>query len=326
MRNSEDTCVLCETNKAIVTGSHMTPNCLLKKTIGDRENYVAYSIESASANIDVSYGSASNPTTERSINPHTYDYILCKDCEDFFGVLESEICPFLNQKIHNEKYNSNFTIIKLENEVLLKNVKRVNSGILNLFIYSVVWRICLQQKLVGASSIGNGFENMLSSTLREYVTTSIKELKEKNIKIPNPFILVTSKDYNEIDGSLINTNHDPSNPELIYVGNFIVLMYNGNDNKTISISSIPICAFNNSCICDDNTSRIVFLTSEQWKSVNMNFFKRESQIFIKHAVEKYAKKKWLPYWFAKMCLNSRAKKLSQSLNISFAQAVSELVK
>ena len=58
--------------------------CMLNGIVESRNNDIAYSIDADDSTIDVAYGRDNSPTTTRTKNPHTADFVFfAKDVTTF---------------------------------------------------------------------------------------------------------------------------------------------------------------------------------------------------------------------------------------------------
>ena len=285
-RMPENSCLLCQVRKANQRGSHLTPNCLLKHAIGGREDYVAYSIDVENAEINKAVGRAAKSSeTTVTPNPHVSDFVFCSICENFFGQLESEICPQLNEKIRDEKFSTQFRITTIQKDIVLKEALKINPNVFNLFIYSVVWRICLQQRFIHFESVINPkFEQRLATVLLNSVGKTIGEIETQVIELPYPYIIISSGNLDITSATYVNPNFEASNPELFYIGRYIVLIYHDFQNESSQVSTLPVEVLNKSFINRKSNEKIkiLFIDEANWEKVNLAFVNQAARKYNNH--------------------------------------------
>jgi hypothetical protein len=73
-------------------------------------------------------------TTEVKKRNFTLDFILCKECENYFSNLENIIKPIITTI--DEKHK----MLKF-NEIEYIELQNINSNIVKLYFYSIIWRL-----------------------------------------------------------------------------------------------------------------------------------------------------------------------------------------
>lgn len=184
MGNKECKCLLCKSNVADKTGSHIVPSFIMKRINGDgqRDHEIGFAIKAGI--VEPYFGRDIYEEKRRAItdredmmesreNLDVCDYIFCKECENYFGSLESAYAPSLSLNF-SEKANT------INNKVAPKDAL--------LFWCSVVWRISATGHL--GQKISPNLEEKLRNVL---ATNSIEGL---NVK----YALFRCKDYGKVDG------------------------------------------------------------------------------------------------------------------------------
>jgi hypothetical protein len=259
---------------ANATGSHFAPNCIIKYTIGDRESFVAYSIDVDKAEINTAYGAASNPTVVVTPNPHAKDHIFCSVCEDFFGSLENIVCPEITKKIFDSRYFQQYTKTVIDSDLTKVFATKIDPNIFGVFFYSVIWRVCLQQRLAtGASPINPRFERRIETVLNRFIGILPKDFSAIEVDLPYPFTIITSANEDNEGAGFINTNFEGSNSELFFIGRFLVLVHHDLAEKSVSVSILPTevlkLEYSNRGYKDQ--VKIMLLADEQIEKVNAAF-------------------------------------------------------
>jgi len=131
MRKSTDICLLCQLNASIKTNSHIYPKFLSTRFLEtDNNKRRGYNLDSAKI-MDGKPKIIQDSPKE--------DFILCEDCESFFGILEgisSTTFSNLKDKIENGEYLLQSTQFGLE----YVDVSTADKSTIFLLIYSVFWR------------------------------------------------------------------------------------------------------------------------------------------------------------------------------------------
>ncbi|MCU7551789.1 hypothetical protein OCK74_21895 [Chitinophagaceae bacterium LB-8] len=282
-RNQEQYCLLCNIRKANASGSHFVSQCMLSHTIGKRNSYTAYSIDASETSADVSFGRENSPSTIITPNPHTEDYIFCQQCESYFSTLESEGCNFFNEKLRNKRFEQQFKVEDLGDGNNLKVSKIVDANIINLFVYSLIWRMCLQQRLNNYESpINPQFEQKLADTLIPYIDKTKHQIKHSSIELPYPFILLTDDSIDIESATYINPNVIETNPEMFFLGRYIVLMYhNFTDISTKELVVKPELINRNYQNGNANSPiKTLYINQTHWKEINYQFVAEYSKKYL----------------------------------------------
>ena len=216
-RTPESLCMLCLLRKANATGSHFAPNGLIKGSIGARNLEIAVTIDPHNPNpaIEHHYGSGvlSNTNPTPPPNPHVRDYIFCSQCEKQLSTTESVVLSFLNQDLKDVNKRRRFTDTEITPHATLLELPKPHRNVFNLFFYSVVWRICLQQRLENNTCVVSAaFEERIRSILARYIPMSIDELEKETIDWPYDFTVLMCPEVTVNTPAFINPNHELTNP------------------------------------------------------------------------------------------------------------------
>jgi len=149
LRSQDDICLLCQINKADKKGSHYTPAGIVKREIGKRDYEELYSINSFRASTSVFRGRSNLNNTDTTIRKgdHVEDYIFCTTCEKQLAVIESDCNEKLIQ-FTDTLVKGTLQIDKTRNGSKYVTLKVPTRNILIIYFYSVIWRQCLQQKIL----------------------------------------------------------------------------------------------------------------------------------------------------------------------------------
>lgn len=248
-RSPEDLCLLCRKCKATATNSHFTPMGMIKSNTGKRNKEETYSIDPFN-NISVYYGRENLKSIDIEIkeDPHSMDYIFCQKCEDLLAdVLESPAIGFLNQDFRNSNKSKKFAEKKLMG-VSYKTSLNFDSSLFHAFIYSIIWRQCLQQKLAGFDKV---LPEVVMDNLRELIynaTYSIQNEKQNLLHSSYKYNIVTSPNipysvnkegYKVSTITLIGPYFKKSYPHIFGVNEFLIFFYSDGFANNIINRNFP---------------------------------------------------------------------------------------
>jgi hypothetical protein len=226
VRTPEDICFLCEVNKATATNSHFTPASLIASCIGKRNYEDSKRIETGGkVPLDSYYGSANLSNSDPTIKQHHHaaDYIFCPTCEKNLSVLETEINPFLTKSIKdaNQKVNLPETAL---GQIKYITCNRVDTKLLFLYFYSVIWRQALQQRLdKGVDVLRKHEEQFVHKCLKENLRNDLKEMLAREFEVV-PLIVVTADNFADPDYNLIMPHSKFINPYCFCANEFLIII------------------------------------------------------------------------------------------------------
>lgn len=279
-------CKLCLVNDADKKGSHIVPAFVLK-TLFERNKEFVVSIGSES--VDNNVGRDLTPEkiqeymgrdlTDEEIAenqiPFIEDYILCTNCENRLGHLESIYASTIHQKISNNE-------CEIDEELTEKD----NSGLIALFWYSVIWRYSIN----GSNPFK--LKNKDLKKLRNYVNRHLKdnqnELKEHidaNIKnnIPYPIgVFFNSNQVKKVSSNTVVGMPSYKNPYLLFFNEYIIILYfkssqiNGMIHSFFGIEE----SFNYKDLINygDKDFRIGVIKNETFEKIKENIFLQFARI------------------------------------------------
>lgn len=204
-----ENCLLCQQHAAIKTGSHIIPSFLMKRVNGDgrRDHEIGFIIKNAI--VDTYFGrniyedkrKAITDNEEKFYSRENYDvkdYIFCKECEDYLGILERKYADSLSLKFTENKTT--------------KNTKVSPSEAL-LFWCSLVWRASV------TSHLGSRLNPDLEERLRQALNSN--NIENLNVK----YALFRCKDFSKISGHGTVVCMDvKDNNVLLLVDEFMLIM------------------------------------------------------------------------------------------------------
>lgn len=203
-------CILCKNNVANKTGSHIIPSFLMKRINGNgmRDHEIGFEIRKSIVN--TYFGRDIDEDKRRDItdnedkidsrdNYDVEDYIFCKECEDYFGSLESKYAKSLGLPISAGNTITN---------------RKASPTDALLFWCSIVWRVSATKHL-GIS---------LSSELEEKLRLALvsRDISYLGVK----YALFRSKDYSKKTGAGTFASMDvQKNSILLFVDEYILAMF-----------------------------------------------------------------------------------------------------
>lgn len=199
MRQSEDLCLLCGLNQASKRNSHILPKFLSTQFLITPDNKkIGYSISSETAMNGKEFKIQDSPKE---------DYILCPDCESYFGIIERISSHILNNweaKVQDGTYKINtikedFQILEYSSQI---------SKVIFLLAYSIFWRASISNHDLFANfKLKEKLQNSLKSILLIYRSTHQNNflvlLKDNpNIEI-FPLGIITSRNFDENSANIL---------------------------------------------------------------------------------------------------------------------------
>src|SRR5260221_5023267 len=125
MRTIESDCLLCSAKKATKTNSHIIPKFFVKSIFAEAGR--AFLIQA-------------NKADEKALirqNSPTEDYILCPECEQYFGILEREFANKIYNILTEPAYQEFFKDDKTPGQVLVRYCHAIDPMVVHLFIQSI---------------------------------------------------------------------------------------------------------------------------------------------------------------------------------------------
>ncbi|MDP2338928.1 MAG: hypothetical protein Q8N05_21240 [Bacteroidota bacterium] len=227
IRTATDTCLLCGARQSDKTGSHYTPASIIKKVIGKANYEEAYGINAAEATMSKFMGRSNLNNTDPNIRKHEHmeDYIFCSECERRLGVIEGICSPPLNELVDDLVAGNVKTkrTAKFNKYILLG---KVHPNLLIVYFYSILWRQCLQQRLDhGTIVIPQVLQDLIRDIVAQEIYKDLKGIYQTDISGFPTMTILTTMHNGDLTACFINPNTIASNPELFYIGPYIVLLW-----------------------------------------------------------------------------------------------------
>jgi len=132
MNAHNKTCCLCKKREADQTNSHIVPSFLVKSLFGNGNKKKAFLFNSDKLAQETQFSQDSDKE----------DYILCRECEMYFSVLETHVATRVNNRIKNRRFDSQFSDFEAIG-LRWRVCNEVNPIIFKLFIYSIIYRCAI---------------------------------------------------------------------------------------------------------------------------------------------------------------------------------------
>ncbi len=319
-------CKICLINPASDINSHFTPAAITRSTYGRRNLEDIYSIDTFQGIIE-NYKGREHPNAKDIIllGPHVSKKIFCKKCEEDLSKIES----FQNELVVEvEKFRKGKYKTRL-NERHIKYIEvRIPHNILVLLFYSIIWRQCLQQKLINKDTILNqsNFENLrkiIDFELRRSVL-EIKSSKQYEC-YPKIEIVLSSK----ISSSgWNNPNSVKTNPELFFVSDFMCLFWQVEEvtQNMKSLTRLPR-EFQTpiNFLEGQSNSRILVMNASDWVNIKALLTTREAKKMLDNQVKVFSKTSNLPMEMARKLLLSKAGQILKTTGGNLYEAINQVL-
>lgn len=229
-------CILCKSNVADKSGSHIVPHFLLKRIENidgkkGRDYELGYEIQEFDTKshfgravsvdkLEETYGPLSDEEIENNKHPLVVDNIFCTECEKRLSVIEAAYATTLKKK-HTQIYSSGLPV-----EISL------------LFWMSVLWRMSINKK--SGVQLKSGENEFLRRVLNRYLKLEIKEINVSEIQKASDLKKVSYKilrapDYSEKDFTLLLFDPRYKSPYSLLIDEFL-LFFSFKSNYTHSKS------------------------------------------------------------------------------------------
>lgn len=190
MRYSTDFCLLCLSNAATKTSSHIIPRFLSTDFLGSKDSRKGFQL----------YGDKPVDQSPKTVQDSPKeDFILCEDCEKYFSILEGIASPIF--KMFNLKIQSgDFIVNKISDDTGIVDCINIDNRTMKLFLYSIFWRVSISNvDLFHNFKINNIFEEEIRKSLLNYKaithTVYINILKQNPPFAVFPISIVTADTF-----------------------------------------------------------------------------------------------------------------------------------
>ena len=270
MRKPIDLCHLCQANFATKTHSHIYPKFLSTNFLGPKGT--------ARRGFDLSSNKILESKPAIIQDSPKEDYILCEECEAYFGVLEGiSSDTFINwqAKVHSGEYSLNAIIDGLD----ILECNTANKGTIHLFIYSIFWRVSISEiDLFENVKIAPDFEEELRIILMSYRQPKRTDYLNAITTSPNfkifPTSIITAKSFIDETANILFVPFS-YDPYCIVVDRFSFTLLRTAEEIKIDF----IRAFCNLTIAD---CRMMIFSEQIWHDT---ILKKPFELFVKQAID-----------------------------------------
>jgi len=267
MRTSDLNCLLCLTNKATKTNSHIVPKFMTKNLLGQGNQKRAYTIGTHTGD---------KPPKYEQDSPKE-DFILCPDCESYFSVLETYINERVHRRLWDIRKSADFTEEVNAGGVKWKSCLSTETKTFQLFIYSIIWRCSISSTaLFNKFKIDNGHEEGVRKSLHAYKAITQSDLlsiiKKSEVLFPAKYVLMTCEKNLEPTKNVLMHMTGNKNPYTLILNEYMLILSFIESEKQQGFQEL-----NNSIPTEENV-KIGFLKEETWdghrQSLNQFVFKK----------------------------------------------------
>lgn len=267
MRNSTDLCLLCHVNMATKKNSHIFPKFMSTNFLG--ENRKGY---------DLNRNTALDKKPRVIQDSPKEDYILCEDCEAYFGILEGISSEtFTNWK--GKVMNSDFSIHRIINGLYNLECNTSDPKTMKLLLYSIFWRASISSlELFEDMKIVQDFEDELRDLLLTYKATKKNEYLKLLASKPSfkifPTTTITAIKFKDKTENILHAPYS-SNPYSLIVDRFSFIIFKTPEE----IKTDEVRRFSNLTIED---CRILVFSPQLWYDTVL---KRPYELFSKQTIK-----------------------------------------
>ncbi len=267
MRTIESECLLCRTNKATKTNSHIVPKFVTKSLLGNDNLKRAFTIASSGAD---------RPPIISQDSPKE-DFILCPECESYFSVLETEASRNFFNGIWAGTPGPKFMNKTSSGKMMYKELVQMHRVLFHLFIFSIVWRcsitsIRLFQYLKLNESEGEGLRKTLLLFKALTLEGLLAKLTAENeaALFPSYYVLLTSQAFTDQTRNVVFIPAGNKNPYFLVLNQFQLMISFAKNEKQNMMAEVGNSTQSTDLI------KVVFLTQATW------------QTFLDKLVQRYA--------------------------------------
>jgi len=270
MRKPTDTCLLCKANSATKKNSHIYPKFLSTNFLGPKG--------APRRGYDLSSDKIAENKPRVIQDSPKEDYILCEECEAYFGVLEgiaSQVFGSWEQKATDGEFSRNKIIEGLQ----MLEVNNVHNQTIHLFIYSIFWRVSISlDPFFKNVNIADEFEEELRQLLMLYRHANKTDYLNAVSANPSfkifPWTAMTADSFKDETANLLFAPFS-YDPYCILVDRFSFMLFRSPDD----IKQDFFKGFSNLQMRD---CRMMILSQELWHDA---ILKKPYELLVKQAVE-----------------------------------------
>jgi hypothetical protein len=270
MRKPTDICLLCKENFSTKRNSHIYPKFISTFFLGEKGTQ--------KRGFDLSSEKMINKKPRIIQDSIKNDYLLCEDCEAYFGVIEGIASDtFLNWK--QKVISSEYSLTKIIDDLDVLECLTTNKKNIYLLIYSIFWRATISEDAFFENvKITPELEEELRIILLNHKSIKKTEYLGKlngnvNFKV-FPVSIMTCKSFTNASANMLFAplSYDPF---CLVVDQFSFLLFRTSEEITVGF----VKEFSNIKITD---CRMMVFSEKLWKSI---ILERPIEVFVKQVTK-----------------------------------------
>lgn len=270
MRKPTDLCLLCKTNPATKTKSHIYPKFLSTNFLGTKG--------SPRKGYDLGSDKILDKKPRVIQDSPKEDYILCEECEAYFSVLEG-IASDTFTKWQQRVASGEFSLNKIIDGFQILECNSAHKPTIHLLIYSIFWRVSISQDVFFESvKIADDFEESIRQILMLYRHNSRTDYLAALAANPNfnifPSSIMTAESFIDETANMLFAPFS-YDPYCLVVDRFSFMLFKTSDEIKIDF----IKAFSNLSITD---CRMMIFSEQLWHDT---ILKRPYELLVKQAID-----------------------------------------
>ncbi len=221
IRRKTELCLLCQSNQADKTKSHIIPKFMTKSMFQDGKTQKAYTMSNHNMH---------KPIPIAQDTPKQ-DYILCSKCETYFGVLETYFANQIHRTIRDIRFSHLYMMTEISTEYSIIKHTNANLYVMFLLIYSIIWRCHISDhNLFKNFSLPENEVLRLKNQLLVYKSVKQSDLLEQLKTIDDsfdffPYLILTPKIHKSRSKNFLFANPTNYNPVSISAAEYLIYMF-----------------------------------------------------------------------------------------------------
>ncbi len=207
-------------------------------------------------------------------------------------------------------------IVKTKSGNKYVSLTTLNRNVLTVFFYTVIWRQCLQQKILHqATFLTNELYETLRLIIHIEISKTLKEIEQSTHFETYPrLIILTTYHRGDRTKNFINPNPINSNPESFFIGPFNALLFKERD---ISVgfevkTGLPLSVVDDDLVINEADSSIIAVINEStWDKATKHLTKHEVEKYLYTITMKLSKAIAVPFSHARHLLHATAQKFTK---------------
>jgi len=260
-------CKLCRKNLADKKNSHIVPRFLTKDILGNDGPRVAHILDTSTP--------FSKPSSFQD-SPKE-NHILCTECENYFGLLETYIADRIGNRYINPYYRDNFTLQNSGQGIDFIICEKVSPIITKLFVYSIFWRCSISKSILFSGfSLNITEEELLRQFLIGYKNKHLKDVTEDVFSNDFPYVIFRTK-HKDPDPSKNFLYANNGNKDIYQIiANEYIFLLAFETSGTILTLKILINQSNDKV-------KIGLLSKNSWENLRQGLYSHAASIAVKNA-------------------------------------------